>query len=63
MAALTLRSTRILLPHAAASPSAQSYFGYKYSFIWWNVLIVAGYVLAFRLGSMLMLRFVNFERR
>ncbi|GAB4819215.1 hypothetical protein N2152v2_006261 [Parachlorella kessleri] len=40
-----------------------SYFGYEPGFEWWCVLIVAAYVVAFRVGAMLLLRFISFQRR
>ncbi|KDD76344.1 ABC-2 type transporter, partial [Helicosporidium sp. ATCC 50920] len=40
-----------------------SYFGYEYSFIWWCVLIIFAYALAFRVMSVLFLKYVNFQRR
>lgn len=41
----------------------ESYFGYEASFVWWNVLIVFAYVLVFRVGAVLLLKYVSFERR
>ena len=45
------------------SAYVKDYWGYESSFIWWCALIVFGYVFAFRIASMLLLRFVSFERR
>jgi hypothetical protein len=39
------------------------YFGYEKRMIWWCVLITAAYVIFFRVGSVLLLRYVNFEQR
>lgn len=41
----------------------ESYFGYKYDFRWWAVLIVAAYLVAFRVAAMLALKFISFQRR
>jgi ABC-type multidrug transport system ATPase subunit/ABC-type multidrug transport system permease subunit len=38
-------------------------FGYQESMVWWCVLIVAAFFLFFRFSSVLMLKFVNFQKR
>jgi hypothetical protein len=41
----------------------QSFFDYDPGFVWWCMLIVACYCLAFRLIAVLMLRFVSYQKR
>mgnify|MGYP001067666079 FL=1 len=41
----------------------ESYFGYDPNFVWWCVLILAAYVVAFRVGAVLLLRHISFQRR
>ena len=40
-----------------------TFFGYKYSFIWWCVLIVFGYVAFFKACAMLALAYIRYDRR
>ena len=40
-----------------------SYFSYKYSFRWQCVAIVAAYILVFRLGSILAIKYISFQKR
>ena len=41
----------------------RDYFGYKYEFRWYAVLIIAAYLVAFRVLAMLALKFISFQRR
>ena len=41
----------------------RGYFGYKYEFRWFAVLIIAAYLVAFRVAAMLALKFISFQRR
>jgi hypothetical protein len=41
----------------------ESYFGYSYSFRWPCLAIVVAYIAAFRLASIMALRYANFLRR
>lgn len=41
----------------------RDYFGYKYEFRWYAVLIVAAYLVAFRIFAMLALKYMSFQRR
>lgn len=41
----------------------REYFGYKYEFRWYAVLIVAAYLVAFRVAAMLALKYISFQRR
>lgn len=41
----------------------RGYFGYKYEFRWYAVLIVAAYLVAFRIIAMLALKYMSFQRR
>mmetsp|Transcript_4643 Transcript_4643/g.13342 ORF Transcript_4643/g.13342 Transcript_4643/m.13342 type:complete len:1521 (-) Transcript_4643:659-5221(-) len=48
---------------STASQFLEDYFNYKYNFRWFAVLIVFCFIIFFRVGSVLALRFVNFNRR
>jgi hypothetical protein len=39
------------------------YFGYEYSFRWWCVLILFGFIVVFRVASMIVLKVINHEHR
>lgn len=41
----------------------ESYWGYTQGMIWWTALIIAAYILFFRVGSVLLLKYVSYERR
>ena len=41
----------------------RGYFGYKYEFRWYAVLIVAAYLVAFRIIAMLALKYMSFQQR
>ena len=41
----------------------RNYFGYKYEFRWYAVLIIAAYLVAFRVAAMLALKYISFQRR
>jgi hypothetical protein len=41
----------------------ESYFGYEFDFVWWCLVIVACFVLLFRVSAAVMLAKVSFERR
>lgn len=39
------------------------YFGYESNMTWWCLLIVVAYLVAFRVGSTLLLNYVSYQRR
>lgn len=39
------------------------YFGFKYSFRWYCVLILMAFIVLFRVGAMVALKLVNHTRR
>lgn len=41
----------------------KSYFGYEYDFRWYCVLILFGFVIAFRLLAVMAVRFISFQKR
>ena len=41
----------------------KSYFGYDYDFRWYCVLIIAGFVLAFRVLAVVAVRYISFQKR
>ena len=41
----------------------RDYFGYRFEFRWFAVLIIAAYLVAFRVLAMLALKFMSFQRR
>ena len=41
----------------------EDYFGYKYNFRWWCVLILFGFMTVFRVGAMLTLKLVSHDNR
>lgn len=41
----------------------EDYFNFKYNFRWFAVLIVFCFIIFFRVGSVMALRFVNFNKR
>jgi hypothetical protein len=50
-------------PPTTVGAFVQDFFGYDISLTWWCVLIVAWYVVFFRLGAVLMLRYVSYQKR
>lgn len=60
------QSTPMVLPNGQVTTVANfmsEYFGYDMGFIWFCPLIVFGYAAAFRVGSVLLLRYVSYLRR
>lgn len=47
----------------SVSQFLEDYFGYSYGFRWYCVLILAGFVVFFRVCSMLVLKLVNHQHR
>lgn len=51
------------VPAETVGEFTQQFFGYSPGFIWWCPLIIFAYIIFFRLGTGLMLSFVNYQKR
>lgn len=48
---------------STVSEFMSSYWGYEEGMVWWCVAILAAYIVAFRAGAVLLLRYARFLKR